>query len=328
MNFKILTEEEFTSLKLKDLTGFLGKNFDSHSDFEKNYYIYFPEEEKNSENFFVNNSSKRQEVSNHFKTYECSAIRKYFGYNSIGKSVTLIGTFKYSFNHELFGTLYINCQTLEFYSWRNQDLCKQLLIDEIVYLFFGDYEAYISAAYFIENFELVANIEEKNFWSLVEGILSLLNQNKLFFISFDQYNHKVDPFEQLKCIWTELSEKKKFPVSILTISPVNDQEIIEYKVNSLLGEQDYIPFWHVWYIEINDLIDSEILKFNDIELDGKFEYIGRNIKNFYKIDSEFKKNKDIDIFIEQKKKDITKSLYDFFEIKDKSAWILSQGVNR
>ena len=325
MNFKKITKEEFTSLKSKDCSGFLGKYFNSHSDFDKNYYLYFPDEDKNIENFFVINSSKRQEVSKHFKTYECSAIRKYFGADKIGKSITLIGTFKYCFDHENFGTLYINCKTLEFYSWRNPDICKQILIDEIIYLFFGDYETYISAFDYIENFELVANVQEKNFWSLLEGLLDFLKQNKIFFISFDQYDHKVDPFEQLISIWTDLFKKKKFYISILTVSPVNDQEIIEYKVNSLLGEQDYNPFRYFWYIEINDLINSEILKFDNIELDEKLEYLGRNINNYYLINSEFKKNNSIDAFIEQKKKDITKSLYDFFEIKDKS-WILSPRI--
>ena len=73
--------------------------FNSPKDFDQNFYLYFPEFEKSQERFVIINSKKRRELSDHFSTLTSSSARIYFGPNSIGKSVILIGTSKYSFDH-------------------------------------------------------------------------------------------------------------------------------------------------------------------------------------------------------------------------------------
>ena len=39
-------------------------------------------------------------------------FRVYYGQEGIGKSITLIKTFKYNYDHDFFGTLYIHCKCL------------------------------------------------------------------------------------------------------------------------------------------------------------------------------------------------------------------------
>ena len=46
-------------------------------------------------------------------------LKKYFGRKSIGKSITLIGTLKYMYDHSWYNTFYINCERIEYYSRKN-----------------------------------------------------------------------------------------------------------------------------------------------------------------------------------------------------------------
>ena len=318
LEINILSKYEFISLQTKEKSKFLGKYFNSAEEFDKNYYLYFPKAPINKEKFYVLYSEGRNKLCDNFKRQCSGPLRKYFGKNSIGKSLTLIGTLKYSYDHKIFKTLYINCKIIEYYSRNNQRICKQILIDEIKYLFFGDYDTYYLASNYIINYELLPNDLNKNYWSLINGLFQFFNESKFYIISFDQYNSKFDPFDQIKEIWKTKSEKDDINITIMILSALNEQDVLQYKVKSLLNEESIFNYDEIntWYIEIKDFINPQQLKLNDEDLDDKLEYLGRNILNFNQITSLSQNNNNIEYYIEKRKKNIKGKLYKFFGIKE------------
>lgn len=329
---KMISHEDFNAFKLNDNCSFLDKSFDTPIDFDKNFYYYFPDAIRSNEKFHVISSPGRIEFINQIQLLECGAITKFFGANSIGKSITLIGTLKYYFMHNYFATLYINCKTMDFYSKEDPNICKQILIDEIIYLFYGDSETYYKAVSFIKNFDLVPNEEEKNFWSLVKGLFQFFKRNKIYFISFDQYGYNVDPFEQINDIYkvkNKMVETNCHLISLFTVSSLNDQAAQEYKAKILLNEE-YDGEVLILLIEIKDIIEAENLKINDDEeIDGVLQYIGRNIANYNNINFLLKnKKQEINGYVEQKKKEIKEKLCSFFGIENNLNWDLSDKLNK
>ena len=330
MEIKILPIEKFSSFNQKNKNQinngkFLGIIFDSPKAFDTNYYYYFPGAIKNKERFEIILSQKRSELCRDFQQNECTAIRKYFGQNSIGKSITLIGTLKYTFDHDYFATLYINCETIKTYSYKDQNICKQILIDEIRYLFYQDYETYCIAANYISNFKFVPNEKDKNFWSLILHLFSYFNRSKFYYISFDQYNCNVDPFNQMKDIWETTMKMNELNISILILNTLNDPKIKEYKTKSLLNEE-FDDEYMTLYIEIEDFIEPEKLKFYNEDLDEKLEYLGRNIKNYNLLNLLNKRKINIENYIENEKIETKRKIFSFFGIEEDSAWIKSEKV--
>ena len=129
----------------------------------------------------------------------------------------------------------------------------------------------------------------------LESLLFILND-----IAFDQYNSKIDPFNQLEELWNKKKKLKLYNMTIITISSLNDEDIKEYKFKSLFKEavNKDIP---ITYIEITDLLDSTRLSLDDKEVDDKLDYIGRNYENFNNICGKIKDKKNVDAYIAQKK---------------------------
>ena len=61
---------------------------------------------------------------------------------------------------------------------------------------------------------------------------------KIYFISFDQYNSNVDPFNPLKDIWNIVLPYVigYYDISILTSSSLNDRKVKEYQTKLLFRE--------------------------------------------------------------------------------------------
>ena len=178
MELVIKTKEDFESLKSKEMIGYLGKSFNSKEDFDRNFYFYFPKENQTKEKFNIENFKESEKLCKKFQEQDCTAIIKYFGEESIGKTITLIGSLKYSLNHDFFKSLYINCEAIFHYAEENPNICKQILIDEIAYFFYGNYEKYCEAAEVIKNFEIQSKDKEKNIWSLISKLLSYVGKNR------------------------------------------------------------------------------------------------------------------------------------------------------
>ena len=77
-------------------------------------------------------------------------FRIYFGQTGMGKSITLIKAFKYNYDHDSFGTLYIHCKCLYKYYFNNSLKMKKILKDEIIFLFKNEYQKYKKCSIFID----------------------------------------------------------------------------------------------------------------------------------------------------------------------------------
>ena len=108
-----------------------------------NTFVVFEEIDSDKRQFFVN-SLLRKPINNNFYYY--------YGASGNGKTVTLIGALKYC--HKKYkNTLYINCKTLRILLYNNEiNLTKQILIDEIFFLFSNNYENYEHSYNLIHNF--------------------------------------------------------------------------------------------------------------------------------------------------------------------------------
>ena len=130
--------------------------FETPIDFDINYENYFDFykyqiKDNKFEIFDDNNFSRYLSISNLCMSRKLiGSFRIYYGQEGMGKSITLIKTFKYNYNHDLFGTLYIHCKCLFNYYNRNLNKFKKILKDEIIYLFKNEYNKYKNCCNFID----------------------------------------------------------------------------------------------------------------------------------------------------------------------------------
>ena len=130
--------------------------FENPTDFDINYKYYFDsyKYQINDENFeFIDdeNSSRVLFMAN----LQCprnflGLLNIYYALKGIGKSITLIKTFKYNYNHDKFGILYIHCKCLYNYYHDNFQKFKKILKDEIIYLFKNEYDEYKNYVKYID----------------------------------------------------------------------------------------------------------------------------------------------------------------------------------
>ena len=315
---KIMSEENFNKLKINKQCKFFGEIFEKPEDFDKNYYKYFPpknEIEYNS--FHILETESRKKVAEDFLKFNNGVITKYFGQPSTGKSITLIGSLKYIAPHECIGTMYINCKTLD-YLFRNDIIAaKQILVDEIFYLFVNEYKNYKLCSENIQKYQVGdKNNRNESFWNLIEIIISFLQnlKEKLYIISFDQYKEEIDPFNKLERFFNDIWAKNTINISLITLSSLNNKDIGEYKLNSLFSELNTNR--HIIYKEIKDLIDDKDLIIKDKEIDDKLKYLGRTINNFNIFTTLMDKKETyiIDNYVDERRNHIKERIYDFFGI--------------
>ena len=171
-------ENDFNSIFIKKKNASI---FENHESFEKNYSKYFDfdnyQDKDMTFEFYDDANHKRFLMIKNLcsETNILGSLIIYYGLPGMGKSITLIKTFKYEYNHKIFGTLYINCKYF-FKSYMNDfNQMKNTLKDEIAYLFQDEFKEYEKCIEWIDKINKDIN---KNFWNIIIYIIKTYCVNK------------------------------------------------------------------------------------------------------------------------------------------------------
>ena len=328
---KIMSEENFNELNRNKKHKFFNEIFKTPEDFDKNFYKYFPiKHQLEYKSFHILETDSRRKAADDFLRFNFGAITKYFGQPSTGKSITLIGSLKYIAPHNIFGTMYINCKALDYLFKNDVNAAKQILIDEIFYLFINEYNNYKLCSESIEKYQVDLNNINESFWNLIEIIISFLKnlKNKLYIISFDQYKEEIDPFNKLEGFFNDISSKNIINISLITLSSLNNSDIGEYKINTLFSELNTNR--HILYYELNNLINDKDLIIKDKDIDNKLKYLGRTVNNYNIFTTLIDNNQEdiIDNYVNERRNHIKKRIYEFFGIQGKIKTASNQSLYR
>ena len=230
----------------------------------------------------------------------------FFGASGKGKSITLIGALKYYIPHKKIGTLYINCKTLKsLLEQKKFTTVKNILADEIIYLFYDNYEHYLNCFNKIKIFNFFSDVD---FWPLIDSILEeCLNLNKNYIIGFDQYNDLIDPKKALASFeekYLNLPEKSQF--KFLVISSMNETDVRQQKLNLLFGDSSNNNIY-----EIESVCGHFETNFNDEEF-NVFKKLGRTFKAFNEIQMIHDKT-ELKGYINEKEKKYLFKMISFYE---------------
>ena len=226
---------------INNFNSFINKEFPDNgkfknpTTFDANYFDYFEFFDYLNKlpgfTYYQDNNRTTMEIN--LESYEpfIDKLAIFFGKPGIGKSITLIKIFKYLYNHEECGTLYINCKAM--HSYFNNDLSKmkKLLLDEIPYLFYEEKDKY-------ENCKDAINKYIKNelptFWDLIKIVITFCNNNnKKYIFVFDQYKEEIDTKDNIFSINNELRDKEKY--GIIAFCSLNNKDVSYYKIDNLFG---------------------------------------------------------------------------------------------
>jgi hypothetical protein len=148
-----IQEEEFKK-KFKKFPK--SKIFQSPYEFDIHYSQYFEFDKyykfESEFRYFTDIEGYRTILSIYLQSLSLNKLYFLFGKSGIGKSITIIQVFKYSYNHKNNGTLYINCKSIYENFKKNIRIFKSILIDEIAFLFENEYKEYIECANKINNY--------------------------------------------------------------------------------------------------------------------------------------------------------------------------------
>ena len=293
---------------------FIQRLFDTPKHFEKNFEYYFNINKKQIYNykFYIYDdaeSSDRKNLVKNILNWEFGTYYYFYGSSRKGKSVTLIGALKYGEKDESVGTFYVNCKTLRIlYKKYKIEIMKQILIDEIVFIFRKNYDKYKECCELIKNF-IFKN--EYDFWKLVKNILEIINNinNLKCIIAFDQYNDENDINAELNEIKFKFLSGKIKRFRILVFSSMNESDIRSKKIDSLL-HQKKIPN----SMEITNICSKFHTDF-DKEENEIFNLLGRTMKAYNEIYQ--RKNKlileTLDEYLNEKKRKIKFKMFCFYQ---------------
>ena len=305
---KNYNSEELKKNILNHPNEFINKIFDSPESFEKNfkYYFHFNNQKQINGEFeiFEDNKNSRQKLSLQLATLiNFGEVIHYFGCSGKGKTVTLIGTLKYLINHNFYGSFYINCKTLRILLEKNMDnIVKEILIDEIAFLYPNQYDVYVDFCDIIKNFNFYDSF---SFWDLIQIILEKCNQIKWkFIIGFDQYNNSNDKNNKLFFLKNNIFlNNRKFKV--IVFSSMNESDIREIKINTLFEQKSNLNM----YIEIDEICNNLNIKFANNEEKEIYIKLGKTLKVY----NEIKINKyNLQTFLEEKKKKYLCKIISFY----------------
>ena len=256
-------------------------------------------------NIFDDDESNRNLIAKEFiKNKDFGKKRCYFGVSGKGKSITLIGALKYLTSHDKIGTLYINCKTLKnLLDKQEYKLIKNILIDEILFLFYNNYNNYIECYKNIMKFNYDGC---KNFWTIINIIIDECSKiNKKFIIGFDQYSDKIDDKKYLNIFEDKyLNNNKKF--KFIVISSMNETDVRKQKMDYLFEENRERNIF-----EIDNLCQNFNTNFDQNELDA-FTKLGKTFKAYNEI--QLIENKtEISNYINEKKRKYLFKLFRFYK---------------
>ena len=294
------------------------KEFETILEFDKNSDLYFNKFKRidlNKKFIFIPNIPLRLELM----SFLASTVKEeknniIFSLSGIGKSFSAIYQLKYRFDLSKFGTLYLHCKfyakSMEVFDYKS---VRKVLIDEIKFLFRNNYDYYIKACNLIEEFMFTY---QKDHIDLINSLLSLLDDGKIYIIVFDQYRKKYDLNNKINKIINEFSIKKNFKFT--KIMSMNEEDVKDIKISRLLnGEaQDFSSKTLIKEIVAKDYNPFE----SDETINFVLNQIGKNIKNYNElkniIENSTQENKDDNIksYISSKREEIKKKLLEFFDI--------------
>ena len=248
-------------------------------------------------------------------------FRIYFGQTGMGKSITLIKAFKYNYDHDSFGTLYIHCKCLYKYYFNNSLKMKKILKDEIIFLFKNEYQKYKKCSIFIDNYKNNINI-----FDLVIQIIKKFcdNKSKKYIFIFDQYKSEYDTTGALNDLNQTLI-KKNSNYGMIACCSMDNKSVRELKVKNLskrLFEDEIIneTMDNVIVEEINELFNTSklIIDYGGI-YDITLDKIGKNLKNYIAL-REFHRKKDyvgMENYVKDIRQKIDMYLKEFFNLNKK-----------
>ena len=324
-NFTIIPFEEFKNFFNKEEKrekGFLGKEFRNPEEFEKNFCFYIKDYDiyKNRPFIFYDNKTRREFIIDLTLNITSSSgkVYSYFGQSGMGKSISILAITKYNIDHKNFGTLYLNMKCLNsLLKTKKYKEFRQLIIDEIPYLFYEMYDDYLKCINHIQRF-IIEN--EDSLWVLVSELIDFIfgiNDEKIYIFVLDQYNNKIDKNCKLNDIKNEYIQnlnKKNKQFGIITFSSMNNTDIKEYKIKLIenkikYGFQSDIDDFK----ELTNIFDENELKFEYDLIDDYFESLGRNIKYYNILEYNFMNQKNMDKLIDDIKMKINKKIKSFYD---------------
>ena len=319
-----LSKDEFNSF-FKEGLNFLDKDIEPEK-YEPNFKLYFKNSEiiikKNKLHIFDDKYQNRVKMSDKVDSLmNNNSLVHYFGQPGKGKTLYLIGVLKYLMPHKALGTFYINCKTL---SKLNKPLeVKQLIIDEIPFLFYGNHDDYLNCIKEIINYQY--NENTSSFFELVnlviDQIIENLNKKLEYILVFDQYNDKYDKDgKELENLYDKLiknkSEKiKDISFSLLTFSSMNNKDIRKYKIQYLKNKINKENDKHHTLREIENYEYDLTIDKGGI-YDENLKRLGYGLKyyNILLYYYENAKETEMDDYIQKIKLRIRTNLFDFFDI--------------
>ena len=301
--------------------------FETPIDFDINYENYFDFykyqiKDNKFEIFDDNNFSRYLSISNLCMSRKLlGSFRIYYGQEGMGKSITLIKTFKYNYNHDLFGTLYIHCKCLFNYYNRNLNKFKKILKDEIIYLFKNEYNKYKNCCNFIDE-----SPKNNNFFEIIINIINKFcnNESKEYIFIFDQYKAEYDLNKDLNKLNDKIIKNNK-KYGIIACCSMDNESIRELKIKNLsinlFEERDSDENSdNIVIKEINEIFDISNLTIDNGGIyDKTLNKIGKTLKNYIILKEFFRNNnyKEKERYEKFLKEKIKENLIDFFRLNRK-----------
>ena len=301
--------------------------FETPIDFDINYENYFDFykyqiKDNKFEIFDDNNFSRYLSISNLCMSRKLiGSFRIYYGQEGMGKSITLIKTFKYNYNHDLFGTLYIHCKCLFNYYNRNLNKFKKILKDEIIYLFKNEYNKYKNCCNFIDE-----SPKNNNFFEIIINIINKFcnNESKEYIFIFDQYKAEYDLNKDLNKLNDKIIKNNK-KYGIIACCSMDNESIRELKIKNLsinlFEERDSDENSdNIVIKEINEIFDISNLTIDNGGIyDKTLNKIGKTLKNYIILKEFFRNNnyKEKERYEKFLKEKIKENLIDFFKLNRK-----------
>ena len=303
--------------------------FESPFDFEinyKDYFDYYKYQIHDKKFIFLDDKSTSRELSVDMLTCHNHYLGKfyiYYGQEGMGKSITLIKAFKYGYNHDEFGTLYIHCKCLNEYYDENYPRLKEILKNEIIYLFKNEYNKYKECSDFIDNFKKCNN----NFFDLIISIIKefCINESKKYIFIFDQYKADFDLKGDLKKLnKSVIRNNKKY--GLIACCSMDNKSVRELKIKNLsvnLFNEKRLDedADNIIIEEVKELFDLSNLTIDNGGLyDKTWTKIGKTLRNYIVL-KDFHRNNNyndmIKTYVKELKIRITDNLKSFFNLDKK-----------
>ena len=164
-------------------------DYDSVYDFEIHYDEYFSESryiiDKKKYDFRIYGKDDPNRISLMYNFTSDFQFRDriivFYGNPGMGKSVTLIGSLKYCYDHDKVGTFYIHCKLLFNLIQNDYEKTKKILKEEIVYLFKNEFKQYIKCCEEIDKYIITSKTK---FWDIIKIIEKFLTYKEKKYIIF------------------------------------------------------------------------------------------------------------------------------------------------